>query len=235
MSTNWQQIIERASAIATERQAAKQAKQKVTAEQIEGNIMLLAESGYTPDAQTPAIIQAYMQGYSIMLTGGVGAGKTMLASLLFCCPVCHCQRSVADYGLDGLEEFHKWADDREIVLDDLGAERKTVEYGERDEILKIVIERRDAGWQRTHITTNLTGNEISERYGDRIFDRLGGMCKAFKLAGESRRSPKPVVDPGYTVGGITSSLPGYVQISNEEAERRLQQAAQLDKAAEATE
>ena len=36
-------------------------------------------------------------------------------------------------------------------------------------------------------------------------------------------------------GDSTGSLPGYVSPTNEEAERRLQQAAQLDKAAEATE
>ena len=55
-----------------------------------------------------------------------------------------------------------------MVLDDLGTESKV--WGE-ESMLPILYRRIDA-WMPTVITTNLNTDQIRERYGERLIDRL---------------------------------------------------------------
>jgi DNA replication protein DnaC len=73
---------------------------------------------------------------------------------------------------------------RRLYLDDLGVERPT-EFN----IVAIttLLKRRFDRGLPTWITTNLTGEEIAERYSARIADRIFGACRVLKLDGKSRR------------------------------------------------
>jgi DNA replication protein DnaC len=71
-----------------------------------------------------------------------------------------------------------------LFLDDLGTERNT------DHNIAVIIGLLRARFDRrlpTWITTNLTMDEIAERYTLRIADRIRGGCKIFELGGPSRR------------------------------------------------
>lgn len=75
-----------------------------------------------------------------------------------------------------------------LLLDDLGGERMSEWTLER---LHGLIDQRWSNNLRTVVTTNLSGQDLYDRYGERIVDRLidGSWVAAF--TGPSRRSPLP--------------------------------------------
>lgn len=113
---------------------------------------------------------------SLLLMGGVGTGKTTIASALCRCwcdilttpamQACDliADRLKTDEGYKYEVAFHKGL----LVLDDLGTEGKV--YGE--EALPFIIYRRYERNLPTIITTNYDSKRIAERYGERIADRL---------------------------------------------------------------
>lgn len=73
---------------------------------------------------------------------------------------------------------------------DLGTERDKKNYGNEMNVLdEIFFKRYEKGLplHLTHFTTNLTGEEIKERYGIRFYDRLKESCNWIVLKGESFR------------------------------------------------
>lgn len=186
-------MLEQAKARATEH-IARQTR-VVTDEAVADRVIALADCGYIPDTQTADIVRAYLSGAGILLTGPAGVGKTFLMSLLAGNKhVQHAERDINDWGLSGIHGWYDWRDGREVVIDDLGTERTAHSYGDKEDLLKLVIEHRYAAQKvRTHFTTNLTAAQISARYGERILDRIMGMCTAFSMTGESYRRKKVIV------------------------------------------
>ncbi|GEM_PF-4344945 len=180
-------IIQRAQGIAVGCEKTKTAL--VSDQDVAAKILWLAERGYIPDAQTPNIVRAYLQGNGLFLSGPCGVGKTFLMTLL-CArgAIQHCEREINSWGLDGIWDWYDQTASSDVVIDDLGCEMTATHYGQREDVLKMVVERRYANHaERTHVTTNLTSEQIVGRYGERILDRILGMCVPFKLDGASFR------------------------------------------------
>jgi DNA replication protein DnaC len=152
----------------------------------------LAARGYEPCKALVEPLRWYLSERGVMLRGNTGVGKTLLFKTL----------RVNVYNANWIarkpfEELDTWLDDvaaDEICIDDLGNEQTVVQFGQRDEPLRRVINHRaDNAKVLTHCTTNLGANQtegaglIRQRYGDPAFSRLLGMCKPFELTGPDRR------------------------------------------------
>lgn len=75
--------------------------------------------------------------------------------------------------------------DRVVFLDDLGAEKQT-EWGQ--EMLYLIINRIYLKGTPLFLTTNLTPEQFSERYGDRLVSRILEICEMVDIKGEDKRT-----------------------------------------------
>lgn len=79
----------------------------------------------------------------------------------------------------------------DLIIDDLGSETESIHYGQRTESMVELIAARYDMWRkygcRTHITSNLTTDQIEARYGKRIASRLFEMCYVTKFEGADQR------------------------------------------------
>ena len=79
-----------------------------------------------------------------------------------------------------------------ICIDDIGTETMGKFYGkEKNVITEVILNRYDNGLPHhlTHVTTNLTADEVEQRYGSRARDRMREMFNVieFKIESPSRR------------------------------------------------
>ena len=85
--------------------------------------------------------------------------------------------------------FEKILDEPVVIIDDLGNEATgTMNYGNIGTPIVDMIEHRYDNQLFTFITTNLTADQIEEKYGKRIRDRLREMAVAMTLKGNSFRN-----------------------------------------------
>ena len=73
------------------------------------------------------------------------------------------------------------------VIDELGVEPMMNDYGEKSEGFNQVLNAAERYHRPVFISTNLSPEQIYERYGDRTMDRLTHLCRTIHLAGESLR------------------------------------------------
>ena len=90
-------------------------------------------------------------------------------------------RERTQYLRDAIKEL---LDTNTLMIDDLGSERQT-EWSQ--EILYTIINIAYEREKKLFIATNLSLDEFTLRYGDRIFSRLMEMCEPYELKGKDRR------------------------------------------------
>jgi len=173
-----------------------QKRMEVGEKEVERYARMMAEAGYIPSTESLAAIKCCLEKYGVILSGDVGTGKTFFFQTLYR-PIPKkmftAQEIVAAHTPGDVAEWLSQWDESTFILDDLGAELRLNDYGNKVELLSLVIEHRARLRDvQTHITTNLSAKGIRERYGDRILDRINGMCKAVKFVGRSLRNAKPV-------------------------------------------
>lgn len=134
-------------------------------------------------------------GKGLLLMGSIGCGKTSIMRLfsnnqIASYMVISCRTVSADfanYGDEGVEKykyamssaFHGRDFDHHkslgICFDDLGTEENKKHYGNSSNVMcEIILNRYDqkeALRNKTHITTNLTAEDIKSMYGDRFVSR----------------------------------------------------------------
>lgn len=135
----------------------------------------------------------------LLIRGSVGVGKTGILQVI--------QRwlpqekkfaynpandIVSLFNADGDKALEVYKKKKERLFDDLGAEDKGRYYGNTVEVFdKIIQQRYDkfrAEGMKTHLTTNLTNEQLNEKYGKRSYDRLRDMCNLVNWpTTESRR------------------------------------------------
>lgn len=80
----------------------------------------------------------------------------------------------------------------ELCIDELGREQMpAMHFGNKLNVVQHILHQRYGLWQRrgiiTHVTTNLTPNEVKVRYEDFIFDRCRHMFNIVTIGGYSKR------------------------------------------------
>lgn len=132
----------------------------------------------------------------ILLYGGVGTGKTY-ATACICNELMSNGKTVLvmNLGLYYLKLRREWAEAENdvlnyvktcdlLVIDDLGTEN--VSEFTKEKIFNLIDTRYRAN-KPMLITTNLTPDEIREKLGSRIADRIAGSCLEYEVKGESKR------------------------------------------------
>lgn len=134
----------------------------------------------------------------VILMGNPGSGKTFMFDVMQ--KITHpssirkfsklnCLDIVLSFNQHGHSIFTKHQD-KNMLFDDLGTESNGVYYGDKINVFEKFIQfRYDLFINKgvlTHFTTNLTPEEIRERYGLRCASRLNEMCEYFVLGGDSK-------------------------------------------------
>ena len=130
----------------------------------------------------------------ILLTGPIGCGKTTLMTLMkHLAPadnkfiVKPCRDISFEFIQDGYQIIHKYSIGKlyqsepiTYCFDDLGTENNLKYFGNECNVMaEILLNRYDlfiSKKLKTHITTNLSANEIEKQYGNRVRSRLRELC-----------------------------------------------------------
>ena len=73
------------------------------------------------------------------------------------------------------------------VIDDLGTESNAKVYGQERFAFDEVIDDAEKNGKLLIVTTNLTAEQLKDRYGTRVYDRIVGNMKRVLFQGESFR------------------------------------------------
>ena len=129
----------------------------------------------------------------ILLTGPIGCGKTTLMTMMKHLAqadnkfsVKPCRDISFEFIQDGYQIIHKYSigklyqsEPRTYCFDDLGTENNLKYFGNECNVMaEILLSRYDlfiSKKLKTHITTNLSANEIETHYGNRVRSRLRKM------------------------------------------------------------
>lgn len=125
----------------------------------------------------------------LALIGSVGMGKTSIMAyvipVLF--EVCHKKiilvKLATELKMEEITNGQGWV----IAIDDIGMENIKNDYGTKTDIVAEAINNAEYYSKMLLLTSNLTEEELIERYGLRTFDRIRRLCKIVVFKGKSLR------------------------------------------------
>ena len=140
---------------------------------------------------------------TIILSGSTGTGKTHLAQAICyelsgsCVTAGELARVARDAEAgdpddrqEARRKLRQWVQVDTLAIDDLGAERHTGSDLFPEVVYTLLEERSKLKNKRTVVTTNLSSQEISQRYGEKVYSRLMFEAKAAKMVGTDFRVAK---------------------------------------------
>lgn len=142
---------------------------------------------------------AAVETRGLYLAGKLGTGKTTLLKIvrkITGAMYVTSSEMAAMYetgGREALDYRFGHYGQRDLIIDDLGREPDTRRFANSFPMADILCERYETWGKcgtRLHLSTNLTREEVGDRYGERVPDRLGEMCSKVVATGESLRGGK---------------------------------------------
>lgn len=170
---------------------------QVTSGEVRDLCMRMANVGYVPTKASVKAAEMFLAGYNLHLRGKVGTGKSaFFKALSETSSASGARRSFAVIpmgNIDGIhmEEIRQFLSDHEedeLVIDDLGSEAMTNDYGKPVWAIGMILSMREYSPARTHVTSNVNDDCLRSQYGERIFSRMNRFMSVEFLDAD-RRNP----------------------------------------------
>lgn len=150
---------------------------------------LLGNLEVTESVQKVAEYLKDTQGKHLCLLGRVGTGKTLLATkilpILFQMQYNKFFTSIKAVNL--ADELRVAKRNNFVIIDDVGTESDAMDFGNKISQFSEWIDTLENRSSMSIITTNLSADQIKQRYGMRTYDRIRGLFKVITFNEKSMR------------------------------------------------
>ncbi len=129
------------------------------------------------------------KGLGLLLHGKCGVGKTIMGRYVIPAILLHKLRKIVTcFDVGELNNMTDVVLSKKIIsIDDVGTEEISIKYGEKRLAFAELMDMVEKQSKLIIITTNLTAEQITAKYGDRIMDRIKATTKRIAFNGQSFR------------------------------------------------
>lgn len=129
------------------------------------------------------------KGRGLLCYGNCGRGKSLICWKIIPLLLNHyCRKIVACYDAQQMNADIDAVKAKHIIyIDDVGTENLSVKFGEKRLAFCEIVDESEKRGKLLILTTNLSLNEISQKYGERTMDRLTAITTRVLFKGESLR------------------------------------------------
>ena len=129
------------------------------------------------------------KGKGLLMFGGCGLGKSVIGMYILPLLIKDVHKKVVN--IFSAQELNKNIDEilklHIIYIDDIGTEDNLNSYGNKRMPFAELCDAAEKNGKLLILTTNLSIDELTQRYGDRVVDRLIATTKAVPFTGDSLR------------------------------------------------
>lgn len=129
------------------------------------------------------------KGKGLLMFGGCGLGKSVIGMYILPLLIKDVHKKVVN--IFSAQELNQKIDEilklHTIYIDDIGIEDNLNSYGNKRMPFAELCDAAEKKGKLLILTTNLSIDELTERYGDRVVDRLIATTKAVPFTGDSLR------------------------------------------------
>lgn len=150
----------------------------------------LLVKGYTHHEEYDKIIEYIKdnKGKSLLITGSCGTGKSVIACSIFPLLFATTKKLMRPMTAQQFAKLKQLPSYEFMIIDDLGLEGEVKNYGtEIDNLSDLMDKLERVGGCAVVITSNLTGEQMREKYGDRFMERLINNFVIVRIEGKSNR------------------------------------------------
>ncbi len=149
----------------------------------------IKEFKFLPEYSQVADYLSNTKGQGLFMVGSVGRGKSVLAEKVIPVLFKAAQNKIVSvyHALALGNHLNEAIRKKFIVIDDVGIESIHNNYGSKTEPFADLIAMAERNSAVVYITTNLTSQQLINRYGERIIGRIEKLCRIVKFEGKSLR------------------------------------------------
>jgi len=129
------------------------------------------------------------KGLGLLLHGKCGVGKSIMGRYVIPAILLHkCRKVATCFDINELNNCTDLVLSKKIIsIDDVGTEEISIKYGEKRLAFAELMDMVEKQSKLIIITTNLTADQLTAKYGDRIMDRIKATTKRIAFNGSSFR------------------------------------------------
>lgn len=149
----------------------------------------MGNAEWLPDNEEIATWLSGNNGRGLLMPRQLWAGKSLICWKIIPLLLNHyCRKIVACYDAQQMNADIDAVKTKHIIyIDDVGTENLSVKFGEKRLAFCEIVDEAEKRGKLLILTTNLSLDEISQKYGERTMDRLVAITTRVKFKGESLR------------------------------------------------